>query len=92
MLMGLANTVVLRPRVEVVVMHGKAMVRLRGRSWVLPVALLRGLLVRVISSGEVSMAIMVVGAVEGAGIVHDNRPHLLLSSRRQITGLLRSQC
>ena len=79
--MGMASTVVLRPRVEVVVMHGKAMVRLRGRSWVLPVASLRGLLIRVIGSEEVTVAIVVVGAGEGAGTVHVLRHHLLLSSR-----------
>ena len=81
MRMEMDNIVVPHPRVEVVVMHGKATVRLRGHSWVLPVASLRGLLVRVIGSREVSVAIVVFGAVDGAGTVHDNRPHLLLSSR-----------
>nr|XP_045090069.1 uncharacterized protein LOC123497549 [Aegilops tauschii subsp. strangulata] len=78
---GLASIVVLRPRVAGVAMHGKAMARLRGRSWVLPVASLRGLRIRVIGSEEGTVAIVVVGAVEGAGTVHVLRPHLLLSSR-----------
>ena len=79
--MELASTVVLRPREAAVAMHGKAMARLRGRSWGLPVASLRGLRIRVIGSEEVTVAIVVVGAGEGAGTVHDNWLHLLLSSR-----------
>ena len=79
--MELGSTRVLRPRVEVVVIHGKAMVRLRGRSWVLQAASLRGLPIRVIGSEEVTVAIVVVGAGEGAGTVHDRRHHRSLSSR-----------
>ena len=77
---GLASTVVLRLREAAVAMHGKAMARLRGRSWVLPVASLRGLLIRVIGSEEVTVAIVVVGAGEGAGTVHDRRLPRSLSS------------
>ena len=88
--MGLASTVALRPRVAVVVMLGKVMGQLRGHSWVLQAASLRGLLIRVIGSEEVTEAIMVVGAAEGAGTVHVLRHHLLLSTRWQLTGLPRS--
>ena len=82
--MGLSNTIALRPRVAVVVMLGKVMGQLRGHSWVLQVASLRGLLIRVFGSEEVSEAIVVVGAVEGAGTVHDNCPHLWLLSSRHV--------
>ena len=51
-------------------MHGKVMVRFRGCSWVLPVASLRGLLIRVFGNEEVTEAIVVVGVAEGAGTVH----------------------
>ena len=54
MLMGLASTMALRPRVAVMVMLGKVMGQLRGHSWVLQAASLRGLLIRVIGSEEVS--------------------------------------
>ena len=80
------------PRAWVVVggMLGKVMGQLRGHSWVLQAASLRGLLIRVIGSEEVSEAIVVVGAAGGDGTVHVLRHHLLLSPRWQLTGLPRS--
>ena len=66
--MGMANTVVLRPRVEVVDMLGRATDQRRGRSGGLPVVLARGRLARVIGSGVVSAVIVVV---EVAGTAHD---------------------
>ena len=77
----LASTVALRPREAAVDMHGKVMARLRGRSWRLPGASLRGLRIRVIVSEEVIVAIVVVGAGEEADTVHDRRHHRSLSSR-----------
>ena len=77
----LASTVVLRPREAVVAMHGKVMARLRGRSWGLPGASLRGPRIRVIGNEEVTVAIVVVGAGEEADTVHDHRHHRSLSSR-----------
>ena len=68
--MGLASTMVLRPRVAVVVLLGRVMGLSRGLSWVLQVASLRGLLIRVFGSEEVTEAIVVGGAAEGAGTVH----------------------
>ena len=88
--MGLASTVALRPWVAVVVMLGKVMGQLRGHSWVLQAASLRGLLIRVFGSEEVSEAIVVVGAAGGPGTVHVLRHHRLLSTRCQLMGLPRS--
>ena len=90
MLMGLASTMALRPRVAVVVMLGKVMGQLRGHSWVLQAASLRGLLIRVIGSEEVSEAIVVVGAAVGAGTIHVLRYHLLLSTIWHLMRLSRS--
>ena len=78
---ALASTVGLHPREVAVAMHGKVMARLRGRSWGLPGASLRGLRIRVIGNEEVTVAIVVVGAGEEADTVHVSRHHRLLSSR-----------
>ena len=79
--MGQVCTVARRRRAVAKVTLGRATVRQSDRSWVPRVALLRVLLVRILDSVVASVGIVVVGAGEGAGIVHNRRLHRSLSSR-----------
>ena len=90
--MGQVCTVARRPRAVVEVTLGRATVRQSDRSWIPRVALLRVLLARILDNVLAAADIVVVGAGEGAGTVLVRRHHRLLSSRRQIAGLLRTKC
>ena len=77
---GQVCTVARRRRVAAEATLGRATGRPNDHLWAPRVVLSRVLLVRMLDSVVVSVGIVVVGAGEGAGTVHDRRHHRSLSS------------